>query len=314
MKRWMWWGFGLLGVGLALRVLLNFPWQETGAALVGVDFWLLGAAFAVNLLSPLAKAWGWQVLLQPLAPVRWWTAQEANLVGTAVNIVGVGVSGEAARITLLHQRDGVPMRAGVLSVIAARAIEALGLALFVVVAPALMRLPAPLRGLQIGAALALASILLMTRLQVWTRLVPRLPAGLRTWAGQLAEMGGGGRLVVPAVFAMGNWVAQWAAYQFTLQALHIPARPAASFTAMIAVNLGGIVRVTPANIGVMQAAMAGALLAFGVPAERGIAAGFALQAIQVLPILAFGVALVGRTGLKRLLATPELTLSPPPPA
>ena len=314
MKRWMWWGFGLLGVGLALRVLLNFPWQETGAALVGVDFWLLGAAFAVNLLSPLAKAWGWQVLLQPLAPVRWWTAQEANLVGTAVNIVGVGVSGEAARITLLHQRDGVPMRAGVLSVIAARTVEALGLALFVVVAPALMRLPAPLRGLQIGAALALASILLMTRLQVWTRLVPRLPAGLRTWAGQLAEMGGGGRLVVPAVFAMGNWVAQWAAYQFTLQALHIPARPAASFTAMIAVNLGGIVRVTPANIGVMQAAMAGALLAFGVPAERGIAAGFALQAIQVLPILAFGVALVGRTGLKRLLATPELTLSPPPPA
>ncbi len=235
-------------------------------------------------------------------------------MGTAVNIVGVGVSGEAARITLLHQRDGVPMRAGVLSVIAARAVEALGLALFVVVAPALMRLPAPLRGLQIGAALALASILLMTRLQVWTRLVPRLPAGLRTWAGQLAEMGRGGRLVVPAVFAMANWVAQWAAYQFTLQALHIPARPAASFTAMIAVNLGGIVRVTPANIGVMQAAMAGALLAFGVPAERGIAAGFALQAIQVLPILAFGVALVGRTGLKRLLATPELTLSPPPPA
>ncbi len=124
MKRWMWWGLGLLGVGLALRVMLNFPWQETGAALVGVDFWLLGAAFAVNLLSPVAKAWGWQVLLRPLAPARWWTAQEANLVGTAVNIVGVGVSGEAARITLLHQRDDVPIRAGVLSVIAARTVEA----------------------------------------------------------------------------------------------------------------------------------------------------------------------------------------------
>ena len=192
MKRWMWWGLGLVGVGLALRVLLNFPWQETGAALVGVDFWLLGAAFAVNLLSPLAKAWGWQVLLRPVAPARWWTAQEANLVGTAVNIVGVGVSGEAARITLLHQRDGVPIRAGVLSVIAARAVEALGLALFVVVAPTLMRLPAPLRGLQIGAALALASILLMARLQVWTRLVPRLPVGLRTWAASSPRWAGAG--------------------------------------------------------------------------------------------------------------------------
>ena len=314
MKRWMWWGLGLVGAGLALRIVLKFPWQDTGAALVGVNLWLLGAAFAVNLLSPVAKAWGWQLLLRPLAPARWWTAQEANLVGTAVNIVGVGVSGEAARITLLHQRDGVPVRAGVLSVIAARAVEALGLALFVVIAPTLMRLPPPLRGLQIGAALALASILVMARFQVWARLVPRLPAGLRLWASQLAEMGGGGRLVTPTILGMANWVAQWAAYQFTLQAMHIPARPAASFTAMIAVNLGGIVRMTPANIGVMQAAMAGALLAFGVPAERGVAAGFALQAIQVLPILAFGVALVGRTGLKRLLATPELTLSPPPPA
>src|SRR2546423_9804303 len=113
---------------------------------------------------------------------------------------------------------------------------------------------------------------------------------------------------------MANGVTQWAAYQFTLQVMHIRAGPAVSFMAMIAVNLGGIVRVTPANIGVMQAAMAGALLAFGVPAERGVAAGFALQAIQVLPILAFGVALVGRSGLERLLATPELTPSPPPPA
>ena len=44
-------------------------------------------------------------------------------------------------------------------------------------------------------------------------------------------------LVVPAVFAMGNWVAQWAAYQFTLQALHIPARPAASFTIFMSLTL-----------------------------------------------------------------------------
>src|SRR5204863_214438 len=106
----------------------------------------------------------------------------------------------------------------------------------------------------VGAGLALGIILVMARFQVWARLVPRLPAGLRLWASQLAEMGGGGRLVTPTILGMANWVAQWAAYQFTLQAMHIPARPAASFTAMIAVNLGGIVRMTPANIGVMQAA------------------------------------------------------------
>jgi hypothetical protein len=87
-----------------------------------------------------------------------------------------------------------------------------------------------------------------------------------------------------------------------LRAAHIDAPPAAAFTALIAVNLGAIVRFTPANVGVTQAAMAGALLPFGVAAEQGVAAGLALQGIQVLPILAFGLAIAGRSGLKRLLA------------
>ena len=115
-------------------------------------------------------------------------------------------------------------------------------------------------------------------------------------------MGWGGRLIAPTALAMVNWVAQWGSYYLVLRATHIAAPPAASFTALIAVNLGGIVRFTPANVGVMQAAMAGALLPFGIAAEHGVAAGLALQAIQVLPILAFGLAIAGRSGLKRLLA------------
>src|SRR2546428_5816975 len=111
---------------------------------------------------------------------------------------------------------------------------------------------------------------------------------------------------------MVNWRAQWAAYGLTLQAMHIQARPGASFTAMIAVNLGGIVRVTPANIGVMQAAMAGALLAFGVPAQRGGAARVPPHAVQGPPILAFGVALGGPTRPQRLPAAPPFPPFPPP--
>src|SRR5207245_11187831 len=127
--------------------------------------------------------------------------------------------------------DQVPMRAAVLSVVWARAVEALGLALFVVVAPTLLRLPASWRGLQIGAALGLGSVLLLARFRVWARAVARLPRGVRVWGGQLAEMGWGGRLALPTLFAMLNWLAQWAAYHLTLQAMHLHARPGAPFTA-----------------------------------------------------------------------------------
>ena len=302
MKRWMWWVLGLLGVVLALRVVLHFPWHETASALVGVDGWLLLAALLVNLVSPIAKGWGWHLLLSAVAPNRWWVAQEANLVGTAVTIVGVGVSGEAARVSLLVQRDRVPVRAAVLSVVGARVVEALGLALFVVVAPLALHLSQTLRGLQMGGGVLLLAVLAMTRFRVWGRLVSRLPHALRAGAIELAQMGWGGRLVVPTALAMVNWAAQWGAYYLVLRATHIDAPPAASFTALIAVNLGGIIRLTPANVGVMQAAMAGALLPFGVEAQHGVAAGLALQAVQVLPILAFGLAVVGRSGVQRLLA------------
>jgi len=302
MKRWMWWLLGLVGLALALRVALHFPWRATGAALVGVNGWLLLAALLVNLASPVAKAWGWHVLLGAVAPNRWWVAQEANLIGTAVNIVGVGVSGEAARVSLLVRRDHVPVRAAVLSVVGARVVEALGLALFVVLAPLALDLPPALRGLQIGGGALLLTILVMARFRVWGRLVARLPRSIRAGAMELAQMGWGGRLIAPTALAMVNWVAQWGSYYLVLRATHIAAPPAAAFTALIAVNLGGIVRFTPANVGVMQAAMAGALLPFGIAAEHGVAAGLALQAIQVLPILAFGLAIAGRSGLKRLLA------------
>jgi len=51
----------------------------------------------------------------------------------------------------------------------------------------------------------------------------------------------------------------------------------------------------------MQAAMVGALLPFGIAADQAVAGGLALQAIEVLPILALAFAVAGWAGLKRLI-------------
>ena len=291
MKRWIWWSLGLVGLALALQIGAHFPWHETGAALAGASGWLLLAALVLNVVSPLTKAWGWHVLLGAMTPNRWWVAQEANLVGTAVSVVGVGVSGEAARISYIMRRDGVPMRAAVVSVLRSRAVEAFGLLVCIAVVPCAFALPPAVRSLQlIGAVVLLATLIAL-----------RLRAG-----------GWSGRLVLPAVLALVNWATQWGTYALVLRAVHIPAPAAASFTALLAVNLGGIVRLTPANAGVTQAAMAAALLPFGIAAQSGVAAGLALQAIQVLPILAIGLAIAGRAGWRRYFVgngTSELKMS-----
>ena len=300
--RSVWWTTSVGAVIVACVVFFRFPWQHTTTILAEVNAGLLTTALLINLVSPFAKGWAWHLLLKPVAPNRWWVAQEANLIGTAVNTLAAGVAGEAARISLIMRRDAVPFRPALLSVAWSRAVEGLGLALFLVLAPFALHLSRTLRGLQIGAGVALVAVLALSRFRGWEGLIARLPAALRGGAAELAAMSWGGRLIGPTALALLSWAAEWATYHLTLRAVHIPASYAASFTALIAVNLGGVVRITPANVGVLQAAMVGALLPFGIAADQAVAGGLALQAIEVVPILALALAVAGWSGLRRLVA------------
>ncbi len=291
--RWLWWLLGLVGVGLALKFLTGFPWNATFDALLDANWWLLAVAFVVNLVSLVAKGWAWHLLLKPVAPHRWRTAQEANLVGAAVNNLSVAVGGEAARVHMIVQRSGVPVGAAISSVVWTRVAEALGLAVFLVMAPSLLDLAPWLRALQAGAGLVLVVVLLLT----WDRglgwLVGGLPAAIRARVTGLAAMGSGGRLLLPTLLTLVNWGSQLATYHLTLRATGVHVTLAASFTALIATNLSGLLRPTPGNVGVMQAAMVVGLLPFGVAPEDSVAAGLALQGLQVVPVLALGAMVTG---------------------
>ena len=107
--RWLWWPAGLIGVALALKFFAGFPWRVTVAALFAADPWLLAVALVVNLSSLVAKGWAWHLILKPVAPHTWRAAQEANLVGSAVNDLSVAVAGEVARVHLIAREAGVPV-------------------------------------------------------------------------------------------------------------------------------------------------------------------------------------------------------------
>lgn len=291
--RWLAWLLGMIGVGLALKFFVGFPWRVTFAALLDADPWLLAIACIVNLSSLAAKGWGWHLILEPIAPHGWRVAQEANLVGSAVNDLSVAVAGEAARVHVMVQRGGVPVAAAVSSVVWTRLAEALALALFLVMAPSVLALDTWLRMVQVGAGLTLTVVLLLAWARGWGWLADQLPPPLATRVAVLRDMGRGGRLLVPTLLALYNWAAQWATYHMVLRATHVPVSLAASFTALIAANLSGLFRPTPANVGVTQAALVVGLLPFGVAPERAVAAGLALQGLQVLPVLFLGAVVTG---------------------
>jgi uncharacterized membrane protein YbhN (UPF0104 family) len=262
-------------------------------ALADADWMLLVGAGAVGILSLMAKGSAWHLLLRRLTPIRAGTAQVATLLGAAVNSISVSVSGEAARAQAAKSRDGVPFGLAAASLVASRVVEALGLVVFL--AAALIMLPMWPGARSIGFIL----VGVVVAVTVGYHLLPR-----RRWHPALVRMAATGPwgLAAPLVLATLSWVVQWLTYHWSFVATGAAVTPAVSLAALVMANIAGILRLTPGNIGVMQGSLVLGMQAFEMPAANALAAGLALQAVQVIPVLLIAMAIVGRQGLRQLVA------------
>ncbi len=299
-RQLVWWGAAIALALVALHMLRGFAWAETHRALLSTDLGLLAVALAVNLVSLVSKGWGWYLVLAPTTPVRWWTAQEATITGAALTSLSGSVVGEAARARFLTRRNGVPWGPAIASILYLRVVEGLGLALFLVAAPLLFPVPGPVRVAQTVAGAALVAVLVLSRVRWWRFVEARLPERLRAAARVVGAIGSLRRLPGPLLTAVVNWGTQWATYYLTFRATHLAIGSDAAFVALFAVNLVGLMQLPAGNLGVFQASIVVGLLPFGVPAESAVAAGIVLQALQVLPVLALAVALLGWRGFLQL--------------
>jgi uncharacterized protein (TIRG00374 family) len=301
-RGWITSALALVAVALALRFGLNFPWARTLDMLSDADWMLLAGAAVLNIVSLSAKAASWQLLLRRLAPIRPGTAQAATFVGAAVNSISISVSGEMARAQLAWSRDRVPFGAAVASLLVSRVMEAFGLLIFLALAFILLPPWAGARAIGGVIAIVAAAVALGYRLVPWTRMHSPVSKRWHETFIQLAAAKERGGLGVAVVFATCSWVAQWFTYHWSIAATHVALTPAVSLMALVLANLVGILRLTPGNIGVLQGSLIVGMRAFQVPAPDALASGLALQAVQVLPILVIGMAIVGRQGFRRLVS------------
>jgi uncharacterized membrane protein YbhN (UPF0104 family) len=298
---------GVVGVVLAglIRMIWRFPWADAWDAALDANGLWLGAALGINLVSLAAKGWAWQLLLRPVQRVAWRTAQEATLAGSAVADLATSVVGEAARIQVLVRKTGIGWRHALASVVYLRAVEGLGLAVFLLAAPLLVPLPPELRVAQAAAAGALVVGLTLVVLRPRGRLMGWLPQPLQRAAAALGDLTSARALPAPLLLALLNWASQWATYALVLRAAGVHGALAASFVALVAANLAGLVPLSPGNVGVFQAAIVLGLLPLGVDADRAVLAGIALQAVQILPILGLAAMVFGVNGLRQLRSQPQ---------
>ena len=314
---------GLLALALLYFFFRGMDWEALVSALRNAHAGRLLGVAGVTLLVYVARAWRWGYLLDPLGHVGFADLFSATMVGFASGLL-VPRAGELVRPYLVSRRHPIPTSAGFATIVLERVVDLItvlvlfGLYLFVLPAPpqqaqgpllgllklsgiltgaAVLVLLAILWGFHVHAARALAlADRLLARFPAW--LARPLGSGLRAFSQGLAV------LQAPALHLLailGQSFLVWLliAWSFHLnhQAFGIVLPFHATFL-LVAFLVVGVAIPTPGTVGGFHYFYLLCLTqAYGVPKGTAAAAGIAAHALANLPLLAFGLVLMGREGL-----------------
>ncbi len=289
---------------LAFLVLFaqRVHWGDTWRALRSASPTMLLAAAAVNLLSLALKGARWWIFLRPVGVDSFWLAMRATFAGAGLNNVLVANGGEAARVIFVSRAGRVPSAKILASVALERLFDVSGYVLMLVLGIWLLPLPDQVSALRPFAITALATLgffvlFLLSREKTEERVTDesnwhgKLRAFARRFTHTLASVSTVSRFTAAMLLSIGSWGLQIATYQMTAQAVHFPITFTGTVACLLAVNVSFALRPTPGNLGVFQLVYALTAAALGFDSNAAVAVAFLIQAQQILPVTAIGVAL-----------------------
>ncbi len=312
-KRSAWWRLTLvlpfLAVAVALLVWRGPDWNLVADAFRFVTWNWIVAAIGLNLLSVLARALAWnRVIEQALPPPRprFRYVFSAFCVGLFANAVLPGRIGELARVAVLTRRQQDRRGAGatlVGTVVAHRVFDLFPVLLLIGYVLATAKIP----------AWALTSLVVFLALG-FGLFAFALAGARRRQRSVLEEPGQIRRLVMLARYGLGvmrapsaaataaflqcvGWFCQLLAVLATMRAFGIDAPLPAAGLVLLLMNLAMLFPLWPANIGLVQAAVALPLVSYGVPYAKGFAFGIGLQAVELSVGVGIGFLFLAREGL-----------------
>jgi uncharacterized membrane protein YbhN (UPF0104 family) len=122
--------------------------------------------------------------------------------------------------------------------------------------------------------------------------------GLRGWRRQVdafieaaRTLATGKRLGAAFLASVGVWVLQVGEFAFVANALHLGLPIGGSVAAMLLINTGLVLRLTPGNVGYFQFAYVVATAHFGVLADAAVASAILIQLLEAVPITLAGLAI-----------------------
>jgi phosphatidyl-myo-inositol alpha-mannosyltransferase len=284
-------------------------------------------------VAMMLRAVGWHSIVKAALPgrrVRFGAVASATMIGVLVSSTLPGRLGEPARAMVLARRVGrvrqtLPVVVGSLvSQLLLNLLALLALAVIVLLTSRVLQHRYAIVALLILVPVALvAAGLLASRALPGSR-AGRLGHALGAIRRVLVSVRGGlsvfrhpRRALAATAAQLGAWGVQVLAAYAVIFAVGLDGvvGVAAAAAALLAVNVTAVVPVTPANVGVFQAAAAAVLTTgYGLSAPSALRYGILLQTIEVATAVALGVPAMLREGLTwsdiRLQARHAIELAP----
>jgi uncharacterized protein (TIRG00374 family) len=304
-----------IAVILAGLAGLFFWWRGSSLAAIGdaftaVKWQWIAAAIALNLVSVVVRALAWTTVIRVAMPEphpKPLLVFSAFSVGLFANALLPGRVGELARVGVLTKK--LPGRKGawatlVGTVFAHRVFDVVPVVLLVLFVVATANIPGSVR-----VSLVVA-ILIGIGLFVFAYATARHPRQLVA----LEELGPVKRVLtmgrqglgvmrspvgasVAIFFQICGWVCQLFAVYTAMRAFDIHTSLSSAGVVLLLMNVVTIFPFWPGNVGLVQVAIATALVGYGVEYARGVAYGFGLQAIEASVGIGVGLLFLAREGL-----------------
>jgi glycosyltransferase 2 family protein len=309
--------------GAAALVVWHGPdLSRVGDAFRAVSWGWFVVAVGINLVSVIVRSSAWRVVIDqaiPPPPPRRRTVFSAFCVGLLGNAALPGRVGELARVAVLtrHLRRLPGTWATIVGTVFAHrlfdVVAVVGLVLYVLYTARIPEWAKPVLSIVIGVGLGLllAGFVLARRhhrpLHEELGAMRRI---LRLARHGLTVLRRPGPAVLALFFQLLGWTAQlfavWAAFRaFQIDHLGLPE----AALILLLMNVVTILPFWPGNVGLMQAAIAFALLRYGVAYPHGFAYGIGLQAIEASVGVGLGLVFLAREGFSfaMLRRMPEVT-------
>jgi len=316
LARWLRWLLTAAIVAFLIVFARTIDWTAAWRSIRDASPLLLLAAVVLNFLTMAVKGVRWWIFLKPAGSPSLSLAMRATIAGSGLNNVLVANGGEAARVLFVSRATGIPSATVLATVALERLFDPVGFVVLLAYGGLAFSLPPSLdrwRAPAVGLLVVIAALLVwfvysarnVTPDSVWE--VTGTPKGswgkvkayFSRFAMSTRSLTSTPRFIGALIISMLAWIGQILTFELAAAAAHVSIPVAGSLAALLATNLGLVVRATPGNVGFFQFIYALTAGQFGVARSDAIAVSLLIQTIQILPVTLIGVALAPEFIFKR---------------